>query len=89
MKEAQRVATEGAISEITSWIVKQLEAETEGGKKTSPTMLVLLETLENTLGSKKPKTDHFGLWKTKKDEIQRLKLQYGEWEPIYKWQGEE
>ncbi len=74
--------------EVNVWIKSHLEQVTEGGVKTAPTVLSLLETLETNLGEQNRSKEPYGVWRIKKKEIKRLKALYGDWEPVYKWQGE-
>jgi hypothetical protein len=85
---------EAAIAEVTNWIIRQLGEVTEHGRKTAPAISTLLETLNSSLGP--PYSDPYDVWATKgkeqkikRKEIRRLKALYGNWEPIYKWQGED
>lgn len=81
-----------AVQEVTTWIIQRLEQVTEHGKKTAPTMSVLLEPLEADIGP--PPTSQSGIVRNpdteiKRTEIKRLKALYADWEPIYKWEGVE
>ena len=73
-----------AVEQVTTWIIHTLEHVTEHGRKTAPTMSTLLEPLETSLGLQTSSE-----LKTKREEIKRLKALYADWEPIYKWEGED
>jgi len=79
-----------AVEEVTTWIIQKLERATEHGRKTAPTMSALLQPLESILelqisnsGSCPPDA------KIKRKEVNRLKALYADWQPIYKWEGED
>ncbi len=97
LESEDRIARE----EVMAWLNDHIISSSENGKKTAPTIVSLLETLEGIL---KPPTESRSTRSTtstgstsdrasiinriKIDEIKRLKELYKDWEPIYKWQGE-
>ncbi|KAH0537286.1 hypothetical protein FGG08_005911 [Glutinoglossum americanum] len=85
---ADEAAKEAALEEVATWIIQKLGEVTEHGRKTSPTIPTLLDTLESELGPQRPHQDLYNVWDTKKKEIHKLRELYADWEPIYKWQGE-
>ena len=79
-----------AVQEVSEWISSYLEQVTEGGEKTAPSVLTFLDDLEESLLSdtRNSTEDPRGLNEVKIEEVKRLKALYGDWEPVYKWQGE-
>ena len=70
-----------ARGEVKALVMRQLAAVTEHGRKTAPTIPILLEALE----MEEPLTSNH----MKRVEIDRLKALYVDWEPIYKLPGED
>lgn len=78
-----------ARGEVKALVIRQLAAVTEHGRKTAPTIQILLEALEKEVPlcntkSKVPFEGPFTANHMKRVEIDRLKALYGDWEPIYK-----
>ena len=77
---------ETAVEKVVTWVVSRLEEETEGGKKTASSISSLLDTLESSLGPRSDGWDPDNSSDMERREVGRLRAEYADWEPIYKWQ---
>jgi hypothetical protein len=78
-----------AVDEVKSWVAIKLDSETENGRKTSPSLEILLEQLKTSLATKQRNDPEFVLWNMKIMEINRLEKLFADWMPISKWSGNE
>ena len=77
-KDAQ-VASDTAVEEYRGSLMHKLDEITESGKKTAPTVFAFLQDMESELVAN---DIHSAV---KKEELERLKVLYEEWEPIFKF----
>jgi hypothetical protein len=78
-----------AKEQVTALIATRYAAVTENGKNTAPPILELLEPIEIMITAEKKDLSKAKLRENmfKLTEMERIKKHYGDWVPIYKWQG--
>jgi hypothetical protein len=69
---------EAAVQQARDFLIDRLDFRTRGRLLTAPKFGVLLDDLRNHAPLKSPEMER---------EIKRLEAEYGDWEPVYKWQA--
>lgn len=83
--QAEKTAKQAARQRVRDWINPKIEEMTEFGKKTAPTMDVLLTLLESEIGGWVPMNDPYDTLEEMRLEIAGLREVHKDWEPIFKF----
>jgi hypothetical protein len=83
--QVEQTAKQTARLMVRDWINPKIEEMTDHGKKTAPTMDVLLTLLESEIGGWVPANDSYNTLEEMRFEIAGLREAHKDWEPISKF----